>query len=164
MQNSKHILSIEVKNKPGVMSHVCGLFTRRGYNIESIAVGVTHDPKVSMITIVLRGSHGDLKSFQGQLLKLPDILMARELPYYRSLRRELLLIRVEATLSQRDEIFRVVEVFGGKIAEITEASLLIEIHGNSRRIQSVIAILKKFNILEVARTGQVALPYKIEEV
>ena len=141
------------------MSQVSGLFTRRGYNIDSVAVGITEDPQRSVMTIVLKGTEEDLQQFKGQLLKLPDILETREVPYYNSILRELLLIRVGAKAKEREEIFGIVEVFGGHIDEITEDSILIEINGNSRQINSMIAMLKKFGILEIARTGQVALAY-----
>ena len=160
--NKKHILSLKVKNKAGVMSQVCGLFTRRVYNIDSIAVGVTDNPEKSTITIILKGSDKDLIQFKGQLLKLPDILEAEELPYHASLVRELLLLRVQAEAKDREEIFGIVEVFGGKISEITEKSMLIEVYGNQRIIQGTIAIMKKYGILHIARTGQVALAYSSE--
>ena len=159
MKLEKHILSIYVRNKPGVMSQVSGLFTRRGYNIDSIAVGVTENADQSVITIILRGSNEDLLQFKGQLLKLSDVIDATELPYHESLLRELLLIRVKATAKDREEIFGIVEVFGGRIAEINIDSILIESNGNSRRINSLIAMLKKFSIIKIARTGQVALAY-----
>ena len=145
------------------MSQVSGLFTRRGYNIDSIAVGVTDKPDQSVMTIILRGSDEDLAQFKGQLLKLPDIIQTRELPYYDSIVRELLLVRVLAKAQDREEVFGIVEVFGGRIAEITERSMLIEVNGNSRRINSIISMLKKFGIEEIARTGQVALAFHSTE-
>ena len=163
MAVDKHILSIYVKNQAGVMSQVSGLFTRRGYNIDSVAVGVTEDLTRSVMTIILKGTDEDLQQFKGQLLKLSDVLETREVPYYNSILRELLLIRVGAKSKEREEIFGIVEVLGGKIAEITEDSMLIEINGNGRQINSMIAMLKKFGIKEMARTGQVALSYHSSE-
>ncbi len=141
------------------MSQVSGLFTRRGYNIDSVAVGTTQDPKKSVITIILHGTDEDLVQFKGQLLKLPDVLETYELPYHGSLIRELILMRVKAGVQQREEIFGIVEVFGGTISEIVEDSMLIEAHGNNRRINGMIAMLSKFGIQEMARTGQVALAF-----
>ena len=161
---NRHILSIYVKNKAGVMSQVSGLFTRRGYNIDSVAVGVTENSRKSVITIILKGSDEDLLQFKGQLLKLPDVIHAHELPYHNALVRELLLVRVKASAKEREEIFGIVEVFGGRIAEITSHSMLIEANGNSRRIQSLIAMLEKFGIIQMARTGQVALAYADDTV
>ncbi len=153
----KHILSILVNNRPGVMSHVSGLFTRRGFNIDSIAVGVTDKPDVSIITIVLKGDDSTLVQVQNQLLKLADVVSVKHLPYHDSVVRELLLIRVNAPSEKRTEIFGIVEVFGGKAVEITENSLLIEINGNNRQVNGFIRMLKPYGILEMARTGQIAL-------
>ena len=139
------------------MSHVSGLFTRRGYNIDSIAVGVTDQPERSSMTIVLRGDEATLQQFHGQLLKLPDVIEVKVLPYHASVVRELLLVRVKAEASNRSEIFAIVEVFEGRVSDITEESMLIEVHGNSRRISGMIKMLSRFGILEIARTGQIAL-------
>lgn len=139
------------------MSHVSGLFTRRGFNIDSIAVGVTDQPERSIMTIVLRGDEHTLGQFHGQLLKLPDVIEVKILPYHASVSRELLLIRVRAEAGKRHEILAIVEVFDGKIADITEESILIEVNGNSRRISGMIKMLSRFGIMDMARTGQIAL-------
>ena len=161
--DQKHILSIYVKNQAGVMSQVSGLFTRRGFNIDSVAVGITDKPEISVITIILKGSDEDLFQFKQQMLKLPDVVSTRELPYHDSIVKELLLIRVKASPEDREEIFGIVEVFGGTIDEVTEKSMLVEVSGNNRQITSTIFMLKKFGILEIARTGQVALAYETYE-
>ncbi|MBR30975.1 MAG: acetolactate synthase small subunit [Spirochaetaceae bacterium] len=158
----KHILSIVVRNKPGVMSHVSGLFTRRGYNIDSIAVGVTHEDGVSVITIVLRGDDQVLTQFQGQLLKLADVIEVRTLPYHDSVIRELILIRVSCKKDDRTQIFGIVEVFHGRIQEIMPESMLIEMQGSPRQVNSLLTMLEPFGIMEVARTGQIALPLQTE--
>lgn len=139
------------------MSHVSGLFTRRSFNIDSIAVGMTEDPNFSTITIVLKGDEHSVEQFEEQLLKLSDVVSAKRMNYYESIARELLLIRVHANAEQRGEILGIVEVFGGKIDEITEESMLIELNGNRRRVNGIVDLLKKFGILEIARTGQIAL-------
>jgi acetolactate synthase-1/3 small subunit len=158
----KHILSITVRNKPGVMSHVSGLFTRRGYNIDSIAVGETDNPEVSVITIVMTGNDDTANQFRGQLLKLADVLDVRILPYSQSIIRELILIRVKADANKRTEIFGIIEVFNGKIHEIHDNTILIEVQGNPRQINSLMKVLKDYGILEIARTGQIALPMYTE--
>ncbi len=163
MEMKKHILSIYVKNKAGVMSQISGLFTRRGYNIDSIAVGITESSEVSVITIILKGTDKDLVQFKQQLLKLPDVISTKELPFHESIVKELLLIRIKATAKEREEVFGIVEVFGGSIDEITETTMLIETSGNSRQISGTITMLKKFGIVEMARTGQVALAYDSHE-
>ena len=144
------------------MSHVSGLFTRRGYNIDSIAVGVTHEPGVSVITIVLRGDEQTLTQFQGQLLKLADVIEVRALPYHDSVIRELVLIRVSCKQPDRTQIFGIVEVFQGRIQEIMPESILIEMQGSPRQVGSLMTMLEPFGILEVARTGQIALPLETE--
>ncbi len=154
----KHILSILVRNKPGVMSHVSGLFTRRGYNIDSIAVGETENPEVSVITIVMMGDENTARQFKDQLLKLADVNDVRILPYHQSIIRELVLVRVKSTPEKRTEIFGIIEVFNGKIHEIYKDTILIEVQGNPRQINSLLNVLSHYGILEIARTGQIALP------
>lgn len=139
------------------MSHVSGLFTRRSFNIDSIAVGVTEDPEFSTITIVLKGDEHSVEQFEEQLLKLADVISAKKLSYTDSIVRELLLVRVKAEEANRSEILGIVEVFGGQIDEITEESMLIELNGNNRKVNGIISMLQKFGILEIARTGQIAL-------
>ncbi len=160
----KHILAISVKNKPGVMSHVSGLFTRRGFNIDSIAVGVTDKADVSSMTIVLRGEHETALQFQGQLEKLPDVVEVRVLPYHDSHVRELILVRVKAPdAAAREDVFGIAEVFGGKIAEITADSMMIEVSGTSRQVNGFLKLLARHGIVNMARTGQIALQYSADE-
>ncbi len=158
----KHILSILVRNRPGVMSHVSGLFTRRGYNIDSIAVGETQDPQISVMTIILKGDENTANQFKGQLLKLADVIDVRLLPYHQSIIRELVLVRIKVEPKNRTEVFGIIEVFHGKIYEIHEDTILIEVEGNPRQINSFLNVMNHFGILEIARTGQVALPLYTE--
>ncbi len=160
----KHVLSILVKNKAGVMSHVSGLFTRRGFNIDSIAVGETHDPTVSIITIILKGDQNTVVQIERQLLKLPDVLTVKVLPYHGSLIRENLLVRIKISEEKRTEMFGIAEVFGGRVAEITDSSLMIELSGNNRQISSFIKMMEPYGILEMARTGQIALAFESGEM
>ena len=155
----KHILSIKVRNRPGVMSHVSGLFTRRGFNIDSIAVGVTEDPSVSVITLVVKGDEKTAAQLQGQMLKLADVVDARLMAWNQALIREAVLVRVKCTSGNRSELLGVTEIFHGRVQEITEDSLLIDVQGNPRQITGLMKILDKYGILEVARTGQIALPF-----
>lgn len=156
----KHTLSILVNNNPGVMSHVSGLFTRRSYNIDSIAVGITANPEVSSMTIVVRGDTAMLSQVKKQLMKLPDVLSVEDLAYHESINRELVLIQVTVEDSTRVEVISICEVFNAKIAELTLNSVLIEFSGNTRQVTSFIEIMKKYGILEIARTGQIALKYR----
>ncbi len=159
VQAKKHILSIYVRNQPGVMSHISGLFTRRAFNIDSIAVGVTEKPHISSMTLILSGDESDLSQLHRQLLKLADVLEIKVLPYHNSVIRELILIRVKASKVQRTELFGIVEVFKGKILEIQDSSMLIESHGNDRHIKNLQKSLLPFGIIEMARTGQIALAF-----
>lgn len=144
------------------MSHVSGLFTRRGFNIDSIAVGVTQDPAVSVITLVVMGDESTARQLQGQMLKLADVIDVRLLAYNQSIIRELILVRVKCTSANRAELFGIIEVFLGRIQEITDETILIEVQGNPRQISGLMSILGKFGIVEVARTGQIALPLMTE--
>ena len=153
----KHTLSILVNNHPGVMSHVSGLFTRRSYNIDSIAVGVTDNPEISSMTIVLKGDDSIVYQVKKQLLKLPDVLKVTDLYYMEAITRELVLVKVEAKDSNRTEIISICGVFSAKIVDVTELSLMVEFSGNTRQVTAFISMMAKFGILEMARTGQIAL-------
>lgn len=156
----KHTLSILVNNHPGVMSHVSGLFTRRSYNIDSIAVGVTSNPEISSVTIVVKGDDAVLGQVKKQLLKLPDVIGIQDLAYSESINRELVLMQIQLSDATRVEVISLCEVFKAKIAEITLDSILLEYSGNNRQVNSFIDIMKKYGILDMARTGQIALKYR----
>lgn len=153
----KHTLNILVNNHPGVMSHVSGLFTRRSYNIDSIAVGVTENPDISSMTIVLKGDDAVVDQVKQQLLKLPDVLKVTDLFYMEAITRELVLLKVEAKDSNRTEIISLCGVFGSKIVDVTDSSLMIEFSGSARQVAAFITMMTKYGILEMARTGQIAL-------
>ncbi len=153
----KYTLSILVNNHPGVMSHVSGLFTRRGYNIDSIAVGVTENPEISCMTIVVRGDDNIVNQVMNQLLKLPDVLRVKDLHFLESVTRELILLNVKVDDSIRMEVISICEVFSAKIIDVTKDSLVIEYAGNSRQVNALISMIKKFEIIEMARTGSIAL-------
>lgn len=153
----KHTLSILVNNHAGVMSQVSGLFTRRGYNIDSIAVGVTDNPEISSMTIVVKGDDSTVLQVKKQLLKLPDVLKIKDLHFMESVTRELVLIHLQSNDTNRSEICSICEVFGAKIVDVTENSLVIEYSGNSRQVTAMITMVKKYGIVEIARTGTIAL-------
>lgn len=156
----KHTISILVNNHPGVMSHVSGLFTRRAYNIDSIAVGVTDNPEISSMTIVLKGDENTVAQVTQQLLKLPDVLKVTDLSLIESVMRELVLIQVRTDDRSRTEITGICDVFKAKIVDASEKSMIVEYSGNSRQVGSLISMLKKYGITEIARTGAIAI--KIE--
>jgi acetolactate synthase-1/3 small subunit len=142
------------------MSHVSGLFTRRSYNIDSIAVGETADSDYSLVTIVVRGDEAVLSQVKKQLLKLPDVLSVNDLAYHESVNRELVLLQVQVTDNTRSEVLSLCETFKAKIAEVTLDSVMAEYSGNNRQVCNFIDVMKKYGILDLARTGQIALKYR----
>jgi len=155
----KHILSVLVNNNSGVLSHVAGLFTRRGYNIDSLSVGVTNNPEQSIITLVVKEDEIKIRQIQYQLYKLSDVIEIRELSGQDSLQRELLLIVVKSNSKNRQEILTLADVFKATIVDMTEDLIMIEIVGIPRRITSFLKAYSKFEIIEMARTGSIALPF-----
>src|SRR3972149_5427715 len=156
----KHTLSILVRNHPGVLSHIAGLFARRAYNIESIAAGVTEKPDVTRITIVVTGDEEVLEQVIKQLRKLIDVIKVVDLKYSESITRELAIITVNSKKDTRSEIIEISDVFNGTIVDISEDTITVQITGNERQIKGIIKLLSKFGIEEMARTGLIALPYK----
>lgn len=153
----RHTISVVVENKPGVLSRVANLFARRGFNIESLAVGVTEKPEVSRMTIVVEGDEQVLEQIIKQLYKLIDTLKVYDLPADRSIFRELVLIKVNASEKDRQEITQIVDIFRGKIVDVAETSLTVEITGDEGKIQGAEKLLAKFGIRELVRTGKIAL-------
>lgn len=142
------------------MSHVSGLFTRRSYNIDSIAVGVTDQPDVSSMVIVVKGDDSVVEQVKRQLLKLPDVIDVEDLAYHDCISRELVLVVVRSDDKNRTEIISICEVFQARIADLTQSSLTIEFSGNVRQVNAFIEMMQKFGIDEIARTGQIALRYR----
>jgi len=153
----KHTISVIVENKPGVLSRVAGLFARRGFNIESLAVGITEDPLVSRMTIVAEGDEQDLEQITKQLYKLIDTLKVFDLPPDKAVERELILIKVAANEKTRQEITQIADIFRGKIVDVAENSMTIEITGDESKVKGAEKLLSKFGIKELVRTGKIAL-------
>jgi len=153
----KHTISVIVENKPGVLSRVAGLFARRGFNIESLAVGVTEIPSVSRMTIVAEGDERDLEQITKQLYKLIDTLKVFDLPQDKAIERELILIKVAANDKNRQEITQIADIFRGKVVDVAETSMTIEITGDENKINGAEKLLSKFGIKELVRTGKIAL-------
>ena len=156
----KHTLSILVRNHPGVLSHIAGLFARRAYNIESIAAGVTEKPDVTRITIVVTGDEDVIEQVIKQLRKLIDVIKVVDLKYSDSITRELSIITVNCSNETRGEIIEISDVFNGTVVDLSESTLTIQVTGNDRQIKGIIKLLSRFGIEEIARTGVIALPYK----
>lgn len=153
----KHTISVLVENHPGVLAKVAGLFARRGFNIDSLAVGTTENPKISRMTIVVCGDDTVLEQIQKQLYKLVDVLKVFDLPAEKAVDRELLLIKVAADAKNRAEITELINIFHGKIADVSEETVTIELAGDATQVDGAIKMLEKFGIKEMVRTGKVAL-------
>lgn len=153
----KHTISVIVENKPGVLMRVAGLFSRRGYNIDSLTVGVTDNPELSRMTIIVDGDEDILEQIQKQLYKLIDTIKVIDLPKDASVKRELVLIKVNSDHTSRSEIIQLADIFKGKIVDVGESSLTVEITGAEGKIGAFINMMKKFGIKELVRTGTVAL-------
>ncbi|MFH1684407.1 MAG: acetolactate synthase small subunit [Candidatus Margulisiibacteriota bacterium] len=153
----KHTISVIVENKPGVLHRVSGLFSRRGFNIESLAVGTTEKPDVSRITIVAEGDDQVLEQITKQLYKQIDVLKVFDLPADASIERELALIKVRANEKTRQEITQIVDIFKARILDVAEDSLTIEVSAEKHKVEDMQKLLEKFGIQELVRTGKIAL-------
>lgn len=147
------VFQLLVDNTSGVLSRISGLFSRRGYNIESITAGVTADPRFSRITIVTSGDDVILEQIEKQVAKLVDIRDIKELKPEESVYRELALIKVKATPEARQGVIAVADIFRAKIIDVATESLIIELTGNQAKIEAFIKLLDGYEILELARTG-----------
>ncbi len=154
---AKHILSVLVENQPGVLSRVSGLFSRRGFNIDSLAVGITENPDVSRITIIVDGDDYTVEQVYKQLNKLIDVIKIKQLKKTESVVRELALIKVSTTASSRTEIIQIVEIFRAKIVDVSKDILTIEISGSSEKVAALEDMVRPFGIKGIVRTGTIAI-------
>ncbi|APH39665.1 MULTISPECIES: acetolactate synthase small subunit [Methanohalophilus] len=153
----RHTLAVLVENKFGVLSRVAGLFARRGYNIDSLAVGVTEDPNVSRMTLVVRGDDHVVEQVSKQLNKLIDVIRVTDLGADESVERELALIKVKSDKDTRAEIIQIVDIFRARIVDVASKSITIEVTGDEEKIAAIEKLLKPFGIKELVRTGRIAL-------
>lgn len=153
----RHTISVLVENKFGVLARIAGLFSGRGYNIESLTVGPTHDQSISKMTIVTGGDDAVLEQIEKQLNKLVDVLKVTDLTGSGFVARELLLLKVKASREGRGEIIQVASIFEAKIVHVATEALVIELTGSSDKVDSFIRLMDPFGIIELARTGTVAL-------
>ena len=153
----QHTLSILVENRAGVLSRVAGLFSRRGFNIESLAVGPTNDMEVSRITIVTLGDESLVEQITKQLHKLPDVLMVKHLKGSSYFARQLVFIKVKTDASNRSEILQVVDIFRAHVVDVSKTTTTIELSGSEDKINAIIELLESYGILEIVRTGQIAI-------
>ena len=160
----KKVFQLLVDNTSGVLSRISGLFSRRGYNIESITAGVTADPRFTRITIVTSGDDEILEQIEKQLSKLVDIRDIKELKPDESVYRELILVKVRVSNEQRQSIIALTDTFRGKIIDVAPECLTVELTGNQSKIEAFISLLDGYEILELARTGIAGLGRGIENV
>lgn len=159
-ENSKetlHTIAVLVENKFGVLAKVASLFSARGYNIDSLCVGVTQDPSVSRITLVTRGDEKILEQIRKQLSKLIDTIKVMDLMEGESVDRELVLIKITAPTAKRAELLQIVEIFRARIVDISTDNMTIEVTGDQGKLKAILDLLHPYGVKEIARTGKVAL-------
>jgi len=153
----EYTLGVLVQNKSGVLAHIAGLFSGRGYNITELSVGETDTAEYSRMTIVVRGDDQVVEQIKKQLNKFIDVIKVWDLSDKSSVHRELILIKVKAIPARRQEIFQITDVFKGSIVDISHETLTLEITGISEKIEALIEILKPYGIIDIARTGRVSI-------
>ncbi len=158
-----HIISALVANRPGVLSRMSGLFSSRGYNILSLAVGETENPEISRMTISVRGDDATLEQIRKQLGKVIDVLKVLDFSGRDHVQRDLLLVKVSAPASKRGEIFELCEVFRGNVVDIGARHVILEVSGPEAKIEAILQLLKPYGIKEVARTGRIAMLRGVKE-
>lgn len=160
----KRVFQILVDNTSGVLSRISGLFSRRGYNIESITAGVTADPRITRITIVTSGDEEILQQIEKQVRKLVDVRDIHELKPSESVYRELALVKVRTDANQRQAVIAIADIFRSKIVDVSPESLMIEITGDQSKIDAFLGLLGDYEIMELARTGIAGLVRGIDGV
>ncbi len=155
--SATHTISVLVQNRPGALARISGLFARRGYNIDSLAVGKTDDAGVSRMTIVVSVEGKSLEQVTKQLHKLVNVLRIAELPHDASVERELALIKVGADAGRRAEVLEIVEIFRAKVVDVDAEALTVEATGTPDKVAALEELLRPYGIVEMARTGTVAL-------
>ena len=153
----KHTISVLVDNAPGVLMKVAGLFRRRGYNIHSLAVGVTEQPSVSRMVIVVDGAPEILEQIIKQLNKIMEVIKVNDVTGFNTVDRELALIKLNATPTTRMEIMEISNVFRANVVDLTEKTMTLEVTGRSDKIDAIMTLLQKYGVREMTRTGQVTL-------
>ena len=154
---SRHTLSVLVENKPGVLARIAGLFSRRGYNIDSLAVGPTEHPEISRMTIVVNVEESPLEQVTKQLNKLIEVIKVVELDDGYSISRELLLVKVKADASARGQVLEVVQLFKAKVVDVGTDAITIQITGNQDKLADFLRIVEPFGVRELVQSGMVAI-------
>ncbi|WP_044949335.1 acetolactate synthase small subunit [Chthonomonas calidirosea] len=152
-----HTITVLVENHPGVLARVASLFARRGFNIESLAVSVTDRPEISRMTIVVEGDHRVLEQITKQLNKLVEVIKVVEYTETAAVERELALIKVNAEPKDRGEIMQIVEIFRGRIIDMSEKTFIVEVTGSTEKLDKIVQLLNTYGIREMVRTGIIAM-------
>jgi acetolactate synthase-1/3 small subunit len=153
----RHVLSALVQNQPGVLAHVSGMLASRGFNIDSLAVGETEDPNLSRMTFVVTGDDPTLEQVRKQLEKLVTVVKVLDISSEDFVERDLMLIQINAPPEKRVEILQIVEMFRARVVDVSLANLMIEISGQEAKIEAFIELMRPYGIVELARTGRIAL-------
>lgn len=153
----RHVLSALVQNQPGVLAHVSGMLASRGFNIDSLAVGETEDPQLSRMTFVVRGEPPVLEQVRKQLDKIVSVVRVDDISSEDFVERDLMLIKIKAAPNQRSEIALLVEMFRARVVDVQTNNLIVEISGTEGKIEAFIDLMRPYSILELARTGRIAL-------
>jgi acetolactate synthase-1/3 small subunit len=151
------MLSALVQNQPGVLAHISGMLASRGFNIDSLAVGETEDANLSRMTFVVHGDDAELEQVRKQLDKIVTVVKVHDISSADFVERDLMLIKVRSAPQQRMEVVLLVEMFRGRVVDISAENLLIEISGQERKIEAFIELMRPYGIIELARTGRIAL-------
>ena len=157
-RNMRHTISVLVENKFGVLTRIAGLFSGRGYNIDTLNVAPTQDPSTSQMTIVTRGDDATLEQIVKQLNKLVDVLKVTDFREGEYVDRELVLVKVGVDSKSRAEVMQITDIFRAKIVDVQPKTLTIEITGNESKVEKFLELMKTFGVVELTRTGKVALP------
>ena len=158
------VLSLLVENNPGVTSRISGLFSRRGFNIESFSAGVTADPRYTRVTIVASGDEAVLEQIEKQLLKLEDVCDIKMLEPGLSVQRELILVKIRVSAQERQDVVSVTDIFEGTVVDVSKDSMIIELVGKQSKLEAFLELLDGYEILELARTGLTGLTRGSENV
>jgi acetolactate synthase-1/3 small subunit len=153
----RHVLSALVQNVPGVLSHISGMLASRGYNIDSLAVGETENPLLSRMTFVMVGDDSVLEQVRKQLEKIVTVVQVDDISSQDFVERDLMLVKVTAAPDQRGEITELVDIFHGRAVDVSPGSMMIEISGEEKKIEAFIELMRPFGIVEVVRTGRIAM-------
>ena len=157
MQPKRHTISVLMENTFGVLTRVAGMFSGRGYNIDSLNVAPTHDPEVSRMTIVTRGDDTTVEQIVRQLNKLVNVLEVTDFRDYEYIDRELVLVKVKVDGKRRSEVMQITDIFRTKIVDVQPKSMTIEVTGNETKVTKFIELMESFGVIELTRTGKVAL-------